>query len=248
MMDTTLIESAASRIRAARQTGRISDLPPDLIPRDEAQAYAIQDALLPAEEIAGWKVAPASPTKGHRGSPMSVRAVIPDGGALPQSAVAPEVEGEVAFILGKPVSGDATREDLLNAISGVCLAIEILDSAFTDRKCANPLSALADCQSNAGLVIGPLKTDLTDLDLSRLRPVFSTSDGEILEPAKPMPSTEAVLDAVLWLVRHAADRGKALQPGQVVITGARVGPVPIARGQTFRVEADGFPSAAIRRD
>lgn len=248
MMDTTLIESAASRIRAARQTGRISDLPPDLIPRDEAQAYAIQDALLSAEEIAGWKVAPASPSKGHRGSPMSVRAVLPDGGALPEDAIAPEVEGEVGFILGKPVPMDGTREDVLDAISGVCLAIEVLNSCFTDRKSANPMSALADFQSNAGVVIGPLKTDLADLDLSRLRPVFVTSGGETLEPAKPMASTGAVLDAVLWLARHAARRGRPLQPGQVVITGARIGPVPIAHGQTFRVEADGFPSATIRRD
>ncbi|WP_233417236.1 2-keto-4-pentenoate hydratase [Halovulum marinum] len=247
-MDKTLIESAANRIRAARQTGRISDLPPDLIPRDEAQAYAIQDILLPAEEIAGWKVAPASPTKGHRGSPMSVQAVIPDGGALPQSAVAPEVEGEVGFVLSKPVPLDGTREDVLDAIAGLCLAIEVLDSCFTDRKCADPMSALADFQSNAGVVIGPLKTDLTGLDLSRLRPVFLTSDGETLEPAKPMALTEAVLDAVLWLARHAARRDRPLQPGQVVITGARVGPVPIARGQTFRVEADGFQGAAIRRD
>lgn len=248
MMNMTLIENATRLIQAARAARRIADLPPELVPQDEAQAYAIQDALLPADSIAGWKVAPAGASKGHRGSPMSVQAVIPDGGAIPGNAVAPEVEGEVGLVLGQPLAAGASREDLLDAISGVCLAIEVLDSCFMDRKRADPLSALADCQSNAGVVIGPLMKDWKGLDLGNLRPCFVTSEGDMLEPAKPMASTDAVLDAVLWLARHTASRGRPLHPGQVVITGARIGPVPIARGQTFRVEARGFPSATIRRD
>ncbi|MBM9594698.1 2-keto-4-pentenoate hydratase [Roseitranquillus sediminis] len=248
MMDMRRIESAAATIRNARLVGRIPDLPVELVPQDEANAYAIQDALLPEAEIAGWKVAPANAAKGHRCAPISSRALIAPGGALSQDAAAPEVEGEVAVVIGRNLAAGAGRDELLDAISGACLAIEVLDSCFTDRKRIDPLSALADCQSNAGLVIGQLREEWQTLDLAVVRPRFVTSAGETFEPAKPMASMTAVLEAVLWLAHHAGERGRSLRQGQVVITGARVGPMPILRGQTFRLEADGFDSVAIRHE
>jgi len=248
-MNANLVKDSATLILNARRSARLTELPEALRPRNEAEAYAIQDALLPSHAIIGWKVAPASAAKGHRCSPIAAADASENSGAIAPDATSPEIEAEVALVLKENLDGRKLvgRSDLLNAVSGACLAIEVLDSCFTDRKRVDELSALADRQSNAGLVFGPLATDWRARDLADVRPMFNIVRGGEIAMTKAAPSTDAVLDAVVWLANHAADRGRPLRAGQIIITGARVGPMPIAPGQTFMASADGFESVSIWR-
>jgi len=248
-MNAHLIEDAATLILNARRSARLPELPDALKPRSESEAYAIQDALLPAHAIIGWKVAPASAAKGHRCSPIAAVDATENAGAIGADAASPEIEAEVALVFKDDLDGGnpVGRSDLLDAVAGACLAIEVLDSCFKDRKRVDELSALADRQSNAGLVFGPLATDWRSRDLADVRPAFNVIRGAEIAMTKAAASTDSVLDAVVWLANHAAGRGRPLKAGQIVITGARVGPIPIAPGKTVVASADGFESVSIWR-
>ena len=51
--------------------------------------------------------------------------------------------------------------------------------------------------------------------------------------------------ALAWIANLAADRGRPLEAGQVVITGSVIPTLPIAPGETFRFELDGIGSVEM---
>ena len=56
---TDRIAQAAAILTAAFDGPLLAALPPEVAPRDEAEAYAVQTAVLRGAAVAGWKVAPA---------------------------------------------------------------------------------------------------------------------------------------------------------------------------------------------
>ena len=85
--------------------------------------------------------------------------------------IAPRIEVELAFILGKPLKGPGvTIFDVLAATDYVVPAIEIIDARIEqfDRHTKAPrkvFDTIADNAANAGIVIGgrPVKPDAVDL-------------------------------------------------------------------------------------
>ena len=94
------------------------------------------------------------------------------GSALPtQRFIAPRVEVELAFILGKPLKGPGvTLFDVLSATDYVTPAVEIIDSRIEqfDRETKAPrkvFDTISDFAANAGIVLGgrPVRPDAVDL-------------------------------------------------------------------------------------
>ncbi len=235
-MNNQNIIEAAKALQSAERGLRLETLPDHLVPDSVETAYAIQDALLAGQTVGGWKIAPAAAGEVPRCSAFADTRIVQNGTALPFELQAPEVEVEVAFRLGKDLPGRATaysRDDIINAIGSTHVAFEILDSRFVDRKKVSSLAALADSQSNCLVVLGdgvegyPGETSL--------RPAL-TIRGTHYAVEKALPENGAVLDAVAWLAQHAASRGHPLTAGQIVITGARVGPIPIPRSTLIEAE------------
>lgn len=65
-------------------------------------------------------------------------------------------------------------------------------------------------------------------------------DDQLLQQAEAGPSSAQVVEAVIWLVDHAAQRGVPLRRGQIIITGARLGPMPIPPGRQIRATGGGL--------
>ena len=240
------IDAAAAALRAAEETGLIADLPPGAAPRDEAEAYRIQDAVIGGQAIAGWKVTPAP----HRCGALAVSRLVANGGSLPPMP-APEVEVEVAVMIARdlpPRDAAYTEAEVLAALGGLRVAFEIVQARYADRKAVPPLHGLADALSNGAFGLGDgfgeTAADWADLDLGQL-PVWLAHDGARVAEAVAGPDRAATLSALVWLANHARARGCGLRAGQAVITGARIGPRVMPGARVVTLGIDGLGQASF---
>ena len=68
--------------------------------------------------------------------------------------VHPRVEPELAFLLAKPLSANASLPEALDAVAAIAPALEIIDSRFDNFKFTLE-DVVADNASSSGYVIGP---------------------------------------------------------------------------------------------
>lgn len=223
------LSAAAKALRVARDGLRPADLPPEAMPQSPAEAYRVQDLVVGDDPVAGWKIlATASPEKFSCGL-IAQAARLPDGATLARGLRRPEVEVEIAIRIAADLPAEAAphTEDSVRAALGTAhAAFEIVESRFEDRKAANPLATLADGQSCRAVVIGSGVADWQALALDRLDIVLE-ADGQQVVRVQGGADVAQILAALTWLANHAAGRGRGLERGQYVITGARIGPFEI---------------------
>jgi 2-keto-4-pentenoate hydratase len=235
-------ERAALLLMGARQSGqRLADLPDDLQPATVAQAYAIQDAAMRhMGPIGGWKVSPLRPGADPGCAPVSAALIHASPAAFTLSEMPDtEIEVEIAVKLGRDLPARETSyeaADVRMAIATLHPAVELLGSRFKDRKAVSALSAVADSQSNAGIVLGEGLADWAGLDLGRVVMGLRIG-GEEVSSTDGGADTANVLDSIAWLANHAASRNGGLKKGDVIITGARIGPWSVGNTATI-VEAE----------
>lgn len=234
---------AADTLLKVRAGGpRPNDLP--VAPPDAAAAYAIQDAVL--RRIGGrvsWKMALLGGRERHTAG-MPASEVCTTGASL--SGLPPDaaIEVETAFVLGADLAPVCAASDVLKAISDVRLAFEIVGSRFADRTAVPPLAAMADSFSSAGIVLGdPIPNWRSVLDT----PLGLTLvlDGDEVFAPEQAPNLAETMDFLIWLAQHAAAHGFPLTAGDVIITGARIGPIPLSGASAASAF---FRSAAVRAD
>ena len=127
-----------------------------------------------------------------------------------------------------------SREDVRRAVSTVMPAFELVEDRNAVYKETRALSLIADNAWNAGIVLGKAVQVPADLDLNGLKGRLANAAGT------KEGATDDPMGALAWVANLAADRGKPLQAGQVVITGSIVATLPIAAGETFDFEIDGL--------
>lgn len=167
---------------------------------------------------------------------LSTAAVV-NGGTVPvQELRAPRVEAEIAFLLGDDLAGPDVRDaDAAAAVSGVCIALEVIDSRF-DLEGITLADSVADNAGCARFVLGevlpaggPAGLDLAGLDLAGEdvtlcvagQPVAHGCGAQILgDPVR----------SVVWLARRLARFGSGLIAGDVVLAGAVHASLPLPRG------------------
>ena len=242
MIDLERFDRAADVLLKARETGGIDRLDDELAPSTIAEAYAVQDATLRRlGQAGGWKIA-ARPDCEPRCAVLPAISIHRSGATLHVPASGFELEVETAFVVDKlPRPGI----DPVDWIGSVHLAIEVLGSRFVDRRSLPPLQPIADLQSNAAVVLGPTVTDWHDRDLSTLDMKLKV-DGKQVESGQRHHSRQDVASMLTWLAAHAAERGIPLEAGTVVITGARVGPLPLDGGQEVIASCAGWGDVAIK--
>src|SRR5690606_32066293 len=90
--------------------------------------------------------------------------LVEDGGSIALADyVHPRVEPEVAFLIGKPLSGNVTLPQALAAVEAVAPALEIIDSRYENFR-FSLTDVVADNSSSSGFVVGPWRSPATDLD------------------------------------------------------------------------------------
>ncbi len=148
--------------------------------------------------------------------------------------VHPRVEPEVAFLIGKPLSGRVTAPQALAAVEAVAPALEIIDSRYQDFR-FSLTDVVADNSSSSGFVVGPWRSAGTDLDNLGLVMAF---DGR----PQAFGSTAAILGhplrSLVAAARVVADAGESLQPGDLVLAGGATAASALVAGIHVSLEVE----------
>lgn len=245
----TLHSDAVDLLIQARQGTRLAALPPALEPATLEAAYAIQtDVMAKLGGVAGWKIAPTKDGSAPLTSPVPPSAIHVSPAKLASAEVpGAEIEVEIAIRFGRdlpPRDAPYVRQDIVDAIASVHPAFEVLSSRFLDRQTVPPMVAIADCQSNGAVVVGPALTDWQGLDFSTVAMKLRFDGAEVGSAAGGI-ATGHVLDALTWLANHAQTRGLSLKAGDTVITGARVGPVLASAPLEIEADVAGIGTVAL---
>jgi len=217
------------------------------------QFHLINNKLASGNRIAGKKIGLTSLAAQNQfgvyepiyGSLLSNMEVV-DGGIIRlEDLLLPRVEPEIAFILGKDLTGPGVSVcDVLRATEAVVPALEIADSRIKDWRIKVP-DAVADNSSSARFILGGKLTQAADLDL-RLTGLVFKKNGEILGTAAGAAVLGHPAAAVAWLVNKMAEFEFSLRAGEVVLAGALTASVAPKAGDYFEACFDRLGSASVR--
>lgn len=165
--------------------------------------------------------------------------------------IAPRVEVELAFILGKPLRGPGTTLfDVLAATEWVTPAIEIIDARIEqfDRETKAPrkvFDTISDFAANAGIVLGgrPVRPDAVDL---RWVGALLYKNGVIEETGLAAAVLNHPATGVAWLANKIAPHDEQLNAGDVVLAGSFTRPTTAQAGDNFHVDYGPLGAVAFR--
>ena len=164
------------------------------------------------------------------------------GGDIPFNRfIAPRVEVELAFVLGKSLKGPGiSMWDVLAATDYVVPAIEIIDARIEQfdrhtKAMRKVFDTIADNAANAGIVLGgrPVKPDALDL---RWVSAMLFKNGVIEETGVAAAVLNHPATGVAWLANKLAPWGEHLEAGEVVLGGSFTRPVAALPGDNFHAD------------
>jgi 2-keto-4-pentenoate hydratase len=248
----------AARYLLERRAGapRERRFPPDLGPRDAAEAYAIQDAVLRGlgARVGGWKASLTSRTEGYSAplaadalhdSPVRLRAAHTGTRGTREFGIEPEVAFRMRADLPPRADGAPhSRAAVIDVIASAHAALELCVCRFAPYEEASELDRLADGLMSEALVIGPPQSDWRALEVARL-PLRVRINGEEAHNGRGGHPFGDPLGALVWLANHLNSRGRALAAGEIVTTGSCAGIRFVPAGTRIDAEFGGLGSATV---
>ena len=228
---------------------QLETLPPDLRPKDRAQAYSVQACIegYTNQPLYGWKIA-ATSINGQRhigvdgplaGRILAERVIPNDGVFVLGSNLMRVAELEFAFRMGAdlaPRQAPYSQDEVLAAVASLHPAIELPDSRFAHFETAGLAQLVADNACAHKFVLGPpALQEWRALDLAA-HPGRAFRNGELAEEGVGANVLGDPRIALTWLANELSHHGMTLKAGQVVTTGTCVKPVAISAGE--RIEGD----------
>lgn len=213
----------------------------DITTLTPSQAYEVQDGFLAGRvregaNVVGWKVGCTSAAIQHQfglTQPISGKLLQPD--IFPEDAQLPAssyvdcaVEPELVFRLGADLEGEVDDDEIISALAGVCPGIELHNYRFW-YGVPSLQELIASNGIHAGLVLGPMRSLPPHWDM-KSEEVSILVNGEVRASGGCAEIMGSPLRSVQWLVRHAAERGRRLRAGELVIPGSAVELVRVDAG------------------
>lgn len=202
--------------------------------RDLGTAYRVQDAYVGAaiggDRIAGYKIGLTSrkmqtmcgidhPVAGA----VFARRVMSSGARLSLSDYGRlGVEFEICARLGRdlpPRDVPYTREEVAQAVDGVCAAVEMVDDRNADYAVLDVRSLVADNSWNAGVVLGAFVAPPPALETVE---VIVHQDGVEIGRGVGADALGHPFAPLAWLADHMSTQGRGLKKGDIVMTGSLV--------------------------
>lgn len=157
----------------------------------------------------------------------------------------PKVEAEIAFVVGRDVTGSApSYSEFLTCLSYALPAIEIVDSAITDWK-ISLVDTVADNASSGLYVLGDQPVSIGALSLGALG-MQMDKNGQPVSTGSGAACLGHPLRAAFWLARTMAARGQGLHQGQVILSGALGPMVPVVAGDLVQASVGALGSVSCR--
>ncbi|MFM2121201.1 MAG: hypothetical protein RL722_2669 [Pseudomonadota bacterium] len=265
MLDTTTIQQLARQLYEARkqrvQLRHFSKQHPQMTVLD---GYAIQRAWVALEQADGRVIKGRKIGLTSRAMQISSQIDEPDyaplmddmffdnHGDLPiDRFIAPRVEVELAFVLGRDLQGPGvTLFDVLSAADYVVPAIEIIDARIEqfDRETKvmrKVQDTISDFAANAGIVLGSRPMKPMDLDL-RWAGAILHKNGVVEETGLAAGVLGHPAMGIAWLANKIAPHGEKLEAGQIVLAGSFTRPVNGAKGDAFHADYGQLGSVSFR--
>ena len=265
MLDATTIAALARELyearKSRRQVGHFSQRHPGMTIDD---GYAIQRAWVRLEQADGRTIKGRKIGLTSRAMQLSSQITEPDhaplmddmffpqGGDIPiERFIAPRVEVELAFILGRPLRGPGVSlVDVLAATDYVVPALEIIDARIEqfDRETKAPrkvFDTISDFAANAGIVLGgrPVRPDAVDL---RWVGAMLFKNGVIEETGLAAGVLNHPATGVAWLANKIAPYDESLNAGDVVLAGSFTRPTPAEAGDTLHADYGPLGTVSFR--
>lgn len=172
--------------------------------------------------------------------------IVPNEGvAKVGKLIAPKVEGEIAFVLSRPLQGPSlTLENVMAAVKYVVPVIEIIDSRVRDWRIRIE-DTVADNASSALVVLGSEKVKIEGLDLAKVGMTLK-KNGKVESQGSGADCLGHPLQSLLWLANRLRAYGEDLESNDIVLAGAFGPVVSLAPGDKIEVELKGIGSVSCR--
>lgn len=265
MLPTDTLKSLARELYDARKAGvqlrHFSKRYPEMTVDD---GYAIQREWVKLEVADGRVVKGRKIGLTSRAMQLSSQITEPDyapmmddmffeqGGDIEiKRFIAPRIEVELAFVLGKPLKGPGvTIFDVLAATEYVSPALEIIDARIEqfDRDTKAPrkvFDTISDFAANAGIVLGgrPVRPDAVDL---RWVGAMLFKNGVVEETGLAAGVLNHPATGVAWLVNKIAPHGEQLNAGDIVLAGSFTRPTTAVAGDTLHADYGPLGTVSFR--
>ena len=161
--------------------------------------------------------------------------VVPlDGGfAIPTERGSVHYEAEISVLIGKPLSNNPSREEVLDAISGFAPGLDLtLRDKQTELKSKGLPWEIAK-SFDGGCVLAPFVQSSTFADLADIG-IRLTINGEVRQDG----NSALMLNPIVPMIQHMASCF-SLQAGAVIMTGTPVGVGPLNVGDELVLELTG---------
>ena len=143
----------------------------------------------------------------------------------------PRVEVELAFVLGREVSGpSATIFDVLDATDYVVPALEILDSRI-EMQGRTIVDTISDNAAMGAMVVGGNPVRPHEVDLRWLGAILYKNEA-VEETGLAAGVLNHPAAGVHWLANKIAAHGDTLQAGEIVLAGSFTRPLWVHPGDT----------------
>jgi 2-oxo-hept-3-ene-1,7-dioate hydratase len=265
MLDTATVQSLARQLYQARKSRtplrHFSKLHLGMTVED---GYAIQREwvrleLADGRRIRGRKIGLTSRAMQQASqidepdyAPLMDDMFFEQGSDIPASRfIAPRIEVELAFILGRPLKGPGvTLFDVLAATEFVTPAVEIIDARIEQfdrdtKEMRKVFDTISDFAANAGIVTGgrPVRPD--DVDLRWVGALLH-KNGVIEESGLAAAVLNHPANGVAWLANKIAAYDEQLDAGDLVLAGSFTRPTTAKAGDVFHVDYGALGSVAFR--
>jgi 2-keto-4-pentenoate hydratase len=243
--EATVARAFVEARRAATPLSSYPGTPPTSL----AGAYAVQDQAigLRGGAVAGWKVGRVpAPYLEQLGVPRLAGPIFADQiqtagdgpAALPVIAGGfAAVEAEYLLRIGRAPAAGTTRlslEEALELVDAVHVGFEVASSPYAGINADGPLVTISDFGNHNALVVGAPVPDWRSCAFEGWT-VSTEVNGDCVGAASARTMLDGPFGAVAFLVESLGARGRTLEPGQWISSGAVTGVHQVAVGA--RVEA-----------
>ena len=250
--------AAAAALRRARQAGQTLDvLLSDEFRLSLEDSYRIQDGVTAArlahgERPAGWKLGYTSAAmRAQMGvsapnfGPLTDAMLLTSPAVLPGGALQPRVEPEIGLRLRQRIEAPCSPASALAACDAALACLEIVDSVWSGYRFTLEDNT-ADGSSAAWVAVGPqLRLPLDTLPSLQ---VALAVDGQFVERATGAAAGSHPAAGLVWLAEQLAADGRALEPGDLVITGGLTSAQPLEPGHRISAAfGQGRATVEVRR-
>jgi 2-keto-4-pentenoate hydratase len=250
----------AGRFVEARRAARPMPHYPGAMPADLADAYAVQDAAIDqwGDRVAGWKIGLIAPDQRGRfgadriaGPIFRNQLIIADGARVDLPVIIggfAAVEAEFVLRVARDAPADKTEWTPLEAADyadAMFIGVELAGSPYAAINDHGPAVTASDFGNNSGLVLGEAIADWRGAAWDGFT-AETTIDGTPVGRGSAASVPGGPFAALAFMLENGARRGRPLERGQLISTGATTGVHVIKAGQDARCDFGRLGAIACR--